>query len=426
MVSPSRLTPRARSLAALAVAALLAACGGGDSNSDSGSGPSSEPITFQLFGDAEEVKAYENLTAGYEQDTGREVKLVPIPDRDAHLQKLTTAFAAGEPPDVFLVNYRNFGTFAAKGSVEPVTERLDSSENLERADFYPAPLEAFESGGELQCMPQNSSSLVTYVNRDLFQEAGVDVPSSDWTMDDLRATADGLIEGGLERGALGVEPTIVRAAAFVWSAGGEIVDDYNDPSAFTLDEPRARAGLQFFLDLAPYGPRELEARAIPLEERFLAGELAMYMGSRVDVPTFRTIEDFEWDVVSFPRGEERASQLHSDAYCISKEGRTDEAWQFVEYAVGEQGASITARAGRTVPSYKAVANSPAFLDPDQPPASSQVYLDAIPTLRRLPTSADWPRLEDGVDIAVEEAFYKDLGVDGILERLAKETDAILG
>lgn len=400
----------------LATAALVA---GGCNDDDGG-----DELSLQLFGDAEELKAYRTLTAAYEEETGTRVRLIPIPDRDSHHQKLTTAFGAGRPPDVFLVNYRNFGGFAAKGVLDPAGPRLDSSTTLQRDSFYEEALEAFEYRGELQCMPQNVSSLVVYYNRELFRDAGVPEPGGDWTLDDLRETAARLKEAlGEGADALGVDPVMVRAAPFVWSAGGELVDDYDEPTRFTLDTPAARAGLEDLLGLVDYGPLELEARAKPMDERFLSGELAMVMGSRAEVPTFRTAE-FDWDVAPFPRGRQRAGILHSDAYCIAKDGNADDAWRFVEFAVGRQGAEITANAGRTVPSLRKVSTSRAFLDPTQRPRNSQVFLDAVPTIRRLPTSPDWPRLEEGADIAIEEAFYKRLGADGVIRRLHKETDDV--
>jgi multiple sugar transport system substrate-binding protein len=269
------------------------------------------------------------------------------------------------------------------------------------------------------------SSLVVYLNEDLFRRAGVERPPPDWTMADLRSVAARLqerLDGTAD--ALGVEASTVRAAPFIWSAGGELVDDYDRPSRFTFDTPAAGAGLRDFLGLVDYGPSELDARAKPLDERFLSGELAMFMGSRAEVPAFRTIEEFGWDVAPFPTGRARAGILHSDAYCISKADSAREAWRFIQFAVGPEGARITAEAGRTVPSLKRVARSQAFLDPTQSPRSSQVFLDAVPTIRRLPVSPDWARLEDGADIAIEEAFYKRLGQHGVVERARRETDDI--
>ena len=104
------------------------------------------------------------------------MRLIEVPDRDAHLQKIATGFAAGSPPDVFLVNYRNFAGYAARRALDPVGPRLERSKMLRRSAFYSKPVEAFTYRDTLQCMPQNVSSLVVYYNRDLFRAAGLADP----------------------------------------------------------------------------------------------------------------------------------------------------------------------------------------------------------------------------------------------------------
>ena len=220
----------------------------------------------------------------------------------------------------------------------------------------------------------------------------------------------------------------MRLAPFVWSAGGDIVDDPNDPARFTLDTPRAREGLLAFLDLQGgdrLAPLEREVEAKGLEERFLDGRLGMLLSSRREVPTFRTIEDFEWDVAAFPTLREKASVLHSDAYCLAKGDGADAAWRFVEFAAGPAGQRLLARSGRIVPSLRAVATSTDFLDPSKPPRSSQVFLDAIPSIRRLPVASTWPELEDAIDLAVKRAYFTELTVDETLARIDKETAPLL-
>jgi multiple sugar transport system substrate-binding protein len=408
----------ARALSCALLACLgLAGCGGGDG----GSG-----VTLQLFGDAEELAVYRKLVAAYERKTGRQVELIEVADRDAHVQKLTTSFAGGDPPDVFLVNYRNYAGFADRGVLEPVGPRLEASGKLARAEFYPQPLEAFTFDGRLQCMPQNVSSLVVYYNRDRFRAAGLADPASDWTFAELTTAARALTDPPRVYG-LGVEPSLVRAAPFVWSAGGELVDDAARPTRFTLETPEALQGLQNFLGLSGFGPTEAEVESRALEDRFLDGRLAMFMGSRREVPTFRTIEDFDWDVAPFPRFRLPAGVLHSDAYCLARGDRADAAWHFVEFAVGPEGARLTAEAGRTVPSLERVARSAAFLDPARKPRSSQVFLDAIPHIRRLPVSPNWPRIEEAVDLALERSFYQQgeaegAAADPLLPRIRRETE----
>ena len=118
--------------------------------------------------------------------------------------------------------------------LEPVGPRLGDAEG----DFYPVALDAFRFGGELTCMPQNASSLVVYYNADLFEKAGVAAPAAGWTLDDLRGAASKLTSGSVH--GVGLEPAVIRAAPFVWSAGGELVDDNDDPTRFEFDTPEAR------------------------------------------------------------------------------------------------------------------------------------------------------------------------------------------
>ena len=400
---------RALSCAAVLLTLAVAACGGGGDDA----------VRFQLFGDAEELRAYRQLVRDYEQRTGRSVQLVEVPDREAHLAKLVTSFGGGDPPDVFLINYRNFGGYARRGVIDPPGGRVRA------ADFYRQPVEAFTVGGELQCVPQNVSSLVVYYNVDAFRDAGLKRPAHDWTYDDFVAAARALTSD--ERHGVGVEPGIVRAAAFVWSAGGEVVDRTDDPTRFTLDTPAARRGLQRLLDLRAKGlaPDAREVASRSLEERFVDGTLAMFLSSRREVPGFRTIEGFEWDVAPFPRAEGAVTVLHSDAYCVAKAGDVEAAHAFVRYAAGPDGQRLLARSGRTVPSRPAVARSQAFLDPRRPPRSARVFLDAIPKLERLPSDARWTEAEDAADLALERAYYGDLSLDMAIERIERETRSLL-
>jgi multiple sugar transport system substrate-binding protein len=132
----------------------------------------------------------------------------------------------------------------------------------------------------------------------------------------------------------------------------------------------------------------------------------MYFNSRRSTPTMRTIESFDWDVAPLPGGQQPASVLHVDGYCLAAQSKNKEAaWKFIEYANSPQGQEIVARTGRTVPSLRAVAESPAFLDPNLKPAGSRVWLDAVPTLRQVPVYPNWPAIEDAVSKEIERAFY---------------------
>ena len=63
-----------------------------------------------------------------------------------------------------------------------------------------------------------------------------------------------------------------------------------------------------------------------------------------------------------------------------------------------------------MPSLRAVAESPVFLDAT-PPASNKVYLDAAPQVRSLPAMTTWPQVEDIVNREIQRAFYGDATVE---------------
>ena len=203
---------------------LLPAC---QQASDSGK----TTLRLQAVADPVEAKAYRALIDAFEaQRPDVRVEFIPVGRHPEHVTRLTTAFAAGNAPDLFLINFRRWGQFIAADVLEPVGPLLDAAGLLDRDAFYAPPLEGFTYNGELVCMPQNVSSLVVYWNRALFAEYGVEPPRPDWRWSDFHDAAKALtrdLDGDRrpEIYGLDVDPSIVRLAPFVWQTGGRLVDD---------------------------------------------------------------------------------------------------------------------------------------------------------------------------------------------------------
>lgn len=413
---------------AVLLALVLAATGcAGDDNAGSAE------LQFVVFGDPTETAGYRTLLDAFKAaNPDLDVALSPVATQDELLARLTTSFAGGAPPDVFLINYRKYGQFAGAGVLEPVQGLLDGSTELSEEDFFGEALDAFRFDGQtLSCMPQNASSLQVYVNRALFEQAGITPPAAGWTWADFLAAAQALTDADTDTYGLGTDPLLIRVAPFVWSNGGEIVDDEDAPTVLTLDGGPAREALDYFLDLrSEHGvtPPDAAEQAEPSEARFLAGRLGMYLNSRRSVPALREITGFEWDVVPLPTapGGEPANILHGDAYCIASAGNVDGAWRLVEFAMSQEGQAIVAETGRTVPSRIDVANSDAFLAADQPPASSQVFLDVIGDVRTTPRTATWSQVEREADRVLEDIYYERVERDEGIARLIESTQPLFG
>ena len=106
----------AAGIALVAAASLLAAsCGGSDAPSGS--------VRLLVFGDPPEIAAYRTLIRAFDEDEPEiSVQLVEASDREDLIARLSTSIAGGSPPDLFLMNYRFYGQFAARGALEPLED----------------------------------------------------------------------------------------------------------------------------------------------------------------------------------------------------------------------------------------------------------------------------------------------------------------
>ena len=382
-------------------------------------------LTLLISGDPTDEAAYQQLIDAFAADHADiAVNLINIPSSGDFRKRLAADFAAGTPPDLFLINYRNLGRFAASGAVEPLTDYLAKSALIKPNDYYPQALAAFQWNGEQICMPQNISSPVIYYNKTLFDAAGLTYPTDAWTWDGFLETAKMMTQDSDNDGAtdvygFGIDPTLVRATPFVWMNGGDLVDDPIAPTRLTLDTPESKEALQWFMALQlthQVTPDAVAEEAESSLSRFINGRLAMFMDSRRAVPEFRAITSFDWDVAALPVGKTQAIILHADAFCLAAAGQQkDAAWTFLEFVNAEAGQTILASTGRIVPSRIDLSTSPVFLDPEAKPANSQAFLDAIPHIRNLPLLATWSDIEGVVNTELKNAFYGAATLDEALQ-----------
>lgn len=393
-------------------------------------------IRFAFWGDPAEEAAYTAVVDSFEAThPDIEVTIDYTPGQGDFYRKIASDFAAGSPPDVYLTNYRQFGQYAGAGGLAPIQSHIDASEAISEDDYYSLSLDAFRFGehDDLYCLPQNISSLVIYYNEDMFTEAGVPLPEDGWSWDTFVAAAQDLTQdtdgdGAIDQYGVVVDPSMYRMVSFIWGAGGEVVDDTANPTTLTIDTPEAIDGLTKFISLGASGynvvPSEEEVAAEDDQDRFMRGGAGMYIQSRRPVPTLREIENFSWNVTSLPVLNEAATVLHSDAFCMAAgTDNADAVWTFIEYAGSQEGQLLMAETGRTVPSMISVSESDVFLQgapleaeiaspalssetiEAQPPANSQVYLDNIKVMHRLPSTSTWTEVEDAFNAEFDRSLY---------------------
>ncbi len=284
---------------------------------------------FSFTTDQDHVPQLEALIAEFEsQNPGIQVRYSTAPFAD-YFTKLQTDFAAGNPPDVFELNYENFVTFASRGTLAPLGERLGADPAISAETFYPAALEAFAFEGVQYGLPITFSTVVLFYNQDLFDAAGVAYPTDDWTWEDVMAAAEAISDP--DNRVWGIyQPVqfwefykVAHAAGGGLQVGPEIA----------IDTPENRAALEYLVGKIEAGvmPTDAQLSGMANEDLFQAGQLGMLVSGIWMFERFQQA-DFAWDIVVEPAGERRATHFFANAAVVAAPSQVaDAAYAWVRF-----------------------------------------------------------------------------------------------
>lgn len=235
----------------------------------------------------------------------------PIP-ADYYTQ-MQTQLAAGTGADMYWVDQNNMA-LAAEGvfmGLNDCVADVAAGTAGDLDDYYPGILAVNEFDGEIYGLPWIAQPVVTYFNMDMFDEAGLDYPTPEWTWDDfmelgMALTQDVNGDGEIDQWGFtnnGWPPPFI----FVWQAGGEVVND--DFTEAPIDTPEFLEGFEFYLNTA-YNPEFSPSREVIAEqgfgEMFKAGRIGMFMGGAAD--DLDRVEGMNVGVVPVPAHPETGSQ----------------------------------------------------------------------------------------------------------------------
>ena len=261
--------------------------------------PSGDAVELQLMGwsssDAENARLQEMVDTYNANNPGVNVTLNQVPDYDTVLQ---TAMAGGEPPDVFYIDSFRLPDYVAANALMPIGDQMDDPD-----DFFPSLRQAFTINDTFWCPPKDFSTLALQYNKDLFDAAGLDYPTPDWTWDDLRTAAEALTDADAGVYGLVLPADMARWIAFLYQAGGTVTSD--DFSAMTLDSPEALEATDFYVNMVLDGfaaqPSDLDS-GWP-GEAFGKGQAAMAAEGNWIVPFLQDqFPDLNWGVTELPAG----------------------------------------------------------------------------------------------------------------------------
>ena len=334
-------------------------------SSPSAAGPVN--LSFAVYGNNSQIEAYVDLADAFTKSNANvTVNVQRSPDSGAAMNKLASSTASGTTPDVFLMEHRDLPMLMAEQRIQPVDQLLVDREVDFGDGFQRAGLEAFSADTALQCMPHDVSPLVVYYNKDLLNPRsvvedteGTMVAEDGWTWEEFARAARQVAHGRVK--GVYIEPDLEQLAPFIWSGGGELVDDVAAPTTLTLSEGDTRAALEEVLTLArdpQVTPTREELERKSAISRFKQGRIGMILGAREITPSLRKAADLDFEVMPLPTLGAYRTIAPMSGYCVSSRTENLEAAaDFLEFAVSREGATITTTGGYVVPSNLQVAHT---------------------------------------------------------------------
>jgi multiple sugar transport system substrate-binding protein len=268
------------------------------------------------------------------------VELLISPDYGTQIR---AAFASGDYPEVFTVGQFDFPQWQADGLLAVGTDQIEDPD-----DIYPGLRDAFSADGELYCPAKDFSTLALLYNIDAFEAAGVELPTEEWTWDDMSAAAEALTND--EMVGFSAAADKFRWMAFFYGNGAQI---FNEDGEVAFDSEEAIAALDFYQNFV-----ENETGAQPGDlnagwngEAFGQGSAAMTVEGNWAIGYLNdTFPDVNWGVTEIPLAPngERGTLTFTECWAVSSraEGAEAEAaWALVNFMTGTEGATQVAEAG---------------------------------------------------------------------------------
>lgn len=420
------------------LAVLAAACTGtGQSNSDgSTDGSSTGPVTIEIWHGQTEV-AKRAIDALVERFNASHPDVVVEPSTGGTstgdlLPKVTTSIAAGTYPDIAYMYGSWGGNLVKSPAIADLTEAV-ADPSVRWNDFWPAARETATVDGRVIGFPAIIDNLSVIYNKDLFDAAGIDYPSPDWTWQDFRETAKALRDPdrniyGVNYPISGSEDTTWRFFPFLWQAGGEVLSDDGSQAAFN-----AEAGVDALTLWQQMAVEDGSVYLDPTEEKaeplFTSDHLAMFVSGPWEVPILEE-NHMNWGDAVLPSFDGTTHETISgpDIWAVfdQSQERVDAAVEFLTWFSEPEQQLEWMKAGGSLPIRQSVTEDPGYHE----------YLAAFPGIGAMadnlsnavhvrPAITQYPRVSQAIAQAITAVLLGEMEPQEALDQAAQQSNALL-
>lgn len=401
-------------LAALAVGGLgsLAACGGGSSSGGGGTGGKATTFKMLYFGDQKSADALQKSLAPevskIDSKVTLQVSAVNGTDWNDFFAKVLTQIASGSPPDVVGVATEGVQLMASKGLAIPLDDYVKKDlETLKPyfADVHPALVEAMMFEGSLYELPSDFNAGNMYYSTKLFDQAGVEPPGADWTIEDFRTAAQKVAKLSDVNGFSWVVRLWGSWTSFMYANGGNLLTEGKYPGgdwlwstayagnpaaqgrqggwqwgAPTANSDAVVESLQFLIDMKKDGlaPSPDVGGGQTLQGQFASQRIGTAIGGGFWAGGLHNagMKPDSFDVQLFPKWKSQRHLFGTGGYAIFKSSKNkDLAWEVLKLLTQPTSFDIIAPGNVTTPARKSLMTAERYSSTG--PKNWKVFYDTL-------------------------------------------------
>lgn len=365
---------------------LLSACGQSSSDSTASGSAGAETsgqveIEFSFWGNQTEIDNKLALIEEFEKQHPN-IKVKPVyTDSGQYVTKMQTWFSSGQTPDAMAIAADNIYDYVNAGMFESLTPYIER-DGLQDA-WAESASGNFVYDGQQYGLPHVYNVYCIAYNKALFDEAGLEYPTPDWTLDEFTSAMQALTHGeGAEKvyglGGYGAYAAneyahVFGGRTYGWENGFEIFPDGTDK----------------FIEAIEYFKARIEEGVTPSPDSdandigFESGRYGMYVAAPWSIESWQLqIDSFEWDLVTFPNVEGGAwySRVFPNGMGIPAASQhKEEAWELIKWlCANEDAQAIACTTG--MPNLTSYATSDEFLNSyaeGWKPYNKQAFVDSL-------------------------------------------------
>ena len=433
-------------LLALAMMLALASCGGGGGGSGSGgaeSGGSSGGGTAAL-----EVKIWDNvqlpglrqIAEEWTAQSGIPVN-IQVVTWDDYWTLLEAGVSGGQMPDVFWMHSNNAQMYMENNKLLNLSPYIEASEAIDLSNYYEGITALYSLDGNQYAVPKDHDTIALIYNKTLFDAAGVDYPTNDWTWDDYYEAGKAITEAGAS-----ASPQFYGAAMnttndqdgyfnIIYDYGGYVISEDHKSSGW--DNPDTKAAMEFVgrLNTDVFAPQTLVAEN-GTDGLFTNNLAAMITQGSWMIRSFYdhdNAENFAWAMLPYydangngqADAAERCSIYNGLGWAAAADTRNpDAAWSLIEWFGTREMQLKQSELGVTMAAYEGC--SDAFIDAfEGMDISPFLQIEEEGTLIFRPYSKYTSRWSNQYQQELVAAWQDPSVTDSVLDNLASEMNDLL-